>query len=256
MEPNQTTNQSTAVTITPSITAMTPAISSSTTPAAPLTVAEDTRIILVTSRKGGTGKTTLSMHVAAGLHRRGKRVLLVDADPQSSATHWAGQPESDIEFPTINLSEMGAGIAKEIRKHVRNYEYIVIDGRPSIEHDVIGVLLLSADLVLIPLRASALDYQATLQMLKSVDVARAMNEDLKAALVLNQTEERRILARSVTQAIVEQGITLLQTRVGPRECFPHAFSFGSTVYQMNTRPARLAAAEIDGVVDEITSMLS
>jgi chromosome partitioning protein len=213
------------------------------------------QIVVVTNEKGGVGKTTLAMHIAAGLHEIGKRPLLIDADPQNSLMTWVSQGEGDIPFPVANLAGAGKNIAKEIKKYVGTYDYIVIDGRPTVENDVIGLLLIIADLVLIPLKPSAMDFQSTLTLLGEVGKAQNFNPDLKSALVLNQAEARRILARETQNAIHERNLTLLNTRVAPRECYPQSYAYGTTVFNMGDRASKQAAAEISALVEEVCALL-
>ena len=57
------------------------------------------KIITVANQKGGSGKTTVSMQLVGTLARRVYRVLVVDADPQATATRWAASASDDIPFP-------------------------------------------------------------------------------------------------------------------------------------------------------------
>src|SRR2546423_12417101 len=91
------------------------------------------KIIAVVNQKGGSGKTTLSMQLAGSLARRGSKVLVVDADPQGTATRWAASADDEKPFPAsvVGLSAASTKVHREVRKFVPDYQYIIIDCPPA-----------------------------------------------------------------------------------------------------------------------------
>jgi chromosome partitioning protein len=123
------------------------------------------RVLGLLSRKGGVGKTTLAIHLAVLAQQAGRRTLLIDLDPQRSASGWWRVRAADtplmLETTPERLGEMlGAAKAEGI-------ELAVIDTRPSVEADAAQVAALS-DLILVPTRPGILDLRAILDTLDTV----------------------------------------------------------------------------------------
>ena len=93
-------------------------------------------IVLVGGEKGGVGKTTLAVNLAAMRARAGHDVLLVDADKQASANLWASiRDQEKVDPPVRCVQKRGKGLATDVRDLATRYEDIVIDagGQDSVE---------------------------------------------------------------------------------------------------------------------------
>ena len=93
------------------------------------------RIVAVVNQKGGSSKTTLSIHLAGTLARRGIKSLIVDADPQGTSTRWASSAPDATPFPAavLGLSAAGEKVHREIAKFKDDYDVIIIDCPPSVD---------------------------------------------------------------------------------------------------------------------------
>ena len=114
-------------------------------------------IIALLNQKGGVGKTTLALHLAGAWAARGKRVILIDADPQGSALDWS-QRRSHEGLPRL-FSVIGLArdtLHREAPELARDADYVVIDGPPRVA-GLMRSALLAADLVLIPVQPSPFD---------------------------------------------------------------------------------------------------
>ena len=111
--------------------------------------------ITVFNQKGGAGKTTLSMQLAGTLAHRSHKVLVVDTDPQGTATRWSASAPQDKTFPAAvnGLSAAGAMVHREVRKFVDDYRFIIIDCPPALESVVPESALLISDIALVPIKA-------------------------------------------------------------------------------------------------------
>ena len=115
------------------------------------------RTVALLARKGGTGKTTLAVHLAVLAAESGRRVLLVDTDPQRSAGDWWRVRETDVP----QLVECAAKRVPAVLEAAERdgIDLVVVDTRPSVEADTADIARL-ADLVLIPTRPGILDLRA------------------------------------------------------------------------------------------------
>src|SRR5271166_3594452 len=129
-------------------------------------------IIVVANSKGGVGKSTLAVHLAAWLHELGHKVTLADCDAQHSSSQWLEEAEPEIN--TVKLSGPDH-ILEELPTLGRTFDYVVADG-PGSNTEISRMLLLCADLALVPCKASMLEVralnQATLALKHSHKIRR------------------------------------------------------------------------------------
>lgn len=215
------------------------------------------QIIAVANQKGGSGKTTISMHLAGALSKRNHRILVVDADLQGTATRWAASADDDTPFPgsVIGLSAANNKVHREVKKFIDDYDYIIIDCPPAADSPIPQSALLVADLVLVPIIPSPLDMWAAVGIRQVIDDVAVINETLKARLILNQCQPNTTLAQESLEVLPEFGIKLAEAVVRHRQAYRQAAVFGQTVYDFG-RKAKAAIEEMDKLTDEIVGILS
>ena len=203
-------------------------------------------IVGVLNQKGGVGKTTLSVNLAASLARTGARVLLIDADPQGSALDWAACRTSDPLFPVIGFPK--PKLHKEIPAHIPHYEYIIIDGPPRV-NELARSAIMAADLVVIPVQPSPYDVWAAKDIVDLIHEATTYRETLKSVFVINRRIVNTAIGRDVAEALAGYDIPVLKTHIGQRVAFAESAANGSTVLEDD--PTSLASREIMALTDEL-----
>ena len=209
-------------------------------------------IVAFLNQKGGVGKTTLALHLAGAWSARGRRVLVVDADPQASALDWADQRLREglpRLFGVLGLAR--ETLHKELPDLARDTDHLIIDGPPRVA-GIARSALLAADLVLIPAQPSPFDGWASSEMLRLLDEARIFRPELRARMLLNRCAARTVIARETAEALADQDPPMLGSRVGQRVAFADAARTGrlaseSDTGQMATRDIEALADELDGL---------
>jgi chromosome partitioning protein len=203
-------------------------------------------ILGILNQKGGVGKTTLAVNLAAALQRQGGRVLLIDADPQGSALDWAAARESPPLFAVVGLPR--ATVHKEIAVIGQGYDHIVIDGPPRVT-DLARSAIMASDLVMIPVQPSPYDIWAADEVVKLIEEARVYKENLKSVFAVNRKIANTAIGRDVGDALAAYPLPVLKAFVTQRVVFAEAVAQGKSVFEVDQEGQ--AAKEVQAVLDEL-----
>jgi chromosome partitioning protein len=188
-------------------------------------------IIAVVQRKGGVGKTTLAVCVAAELHRRGREIALIDSDPQRSACQWA-EP-GNLQFPVYEIALTNQTVTNWVRELVRvaaKYEYAVVDTAPSERN--LGASIAISNLVLVPCTPSGLDLEATVRTLEIIDAVRNRRRGHPSLIMVpNRVDARTREGKQIVDELAAFG-EVVSPAIGNRSAFVRAFTAGRSVAEM------------------------
>jgi chromosome partitioning protein len=206
-------------------------------------------IISIINQKGGVGKTTLTISLAAALATRKKRVLLVDADPQGSALDWvAVRGELAAPFAAIGMAKPILHI--ELPKMKKDFDIILIDGPPRV-YEVAKSAVMASDAVLIPVLPSQFDVWAAEESVKLLQECATYKKTLKAAFVINRKIANTAIGRDVAKALKQYPLPVLSAVISQRVAFAES-ARGRTVLELD--PESTASREILSLTKEILKL--
>lgn len=194
--------------------------------------------LTVGNLKGGVAKTTTSVHLACGLARSG-RTLLVDADPQAaSALDWS--TVAGEAFPVTVIPWSGSDLARRVKDVADDYAHVVIDTGGE-NDEILGQALLVTDELVVPVAPSLIELRrlpATFQLAAKVDVISPVTARVLLCKVRSGTRSG-IEARELLEGL---DLPVMAAQIGLREQYSQAFG---------TAPADLG--EYAAVLAELTS---
>lgn len=178
------------------------------------------RNLVIANFKGGVAKTTTAAFLAHAYEREGRRVAVVDTDPQQSLLTWIEIAEWEI--PNFSMDATHELFPKKLRDVGEGYDVVIID-TPPLARDLKAPgarAIAVANQVVIPMAPSAMDVSRAAHTLSAVD---ALNPELDVRILLTQVIHNARSAKDVREFLTEQGHTVMRAEVPRREALAVAF---------------------------------
>ena len=208
------------------------------------------KVITISQQKGGTGKTTLAVHLAlAFIKYHNLKVAIIDTDPQGSLGKWfmirteKKNSDDNLTFKTASLW----GAQYESKTLKKDHDIVIIDTPPKIESDARPAIE-AADLVLIPMSASHVDFWATGAI---VEIAKKANK--KILIQINRSNQRSKLITKTNDFIKSLDLSSTQTIIGNRQIYASSMGEGKTAIEKKKKG--IAVEEMKKLSEQILQEL-
>ncbi|EEB85288.1 ParA family partition ATPase [Roseobacter sp. GAI101] len=207
------------------------------------------QIICVAQQKGGAGKTTLVSNLAIAFLAEGKRVALLDTDPQGSLGKWLDIREETLGVnANLRFSTATAyGISRAIREVGGEADVILVDTPPKADSDVRWVMR-ESNIVLVPVSASQADVWATHDLLELADRAGKPTH-----IVMNRTRVGTRVGEQVAKSVAELEAKQLQSSLANRVIYAEALGSGLGVIE--AKKTGSASDEVRALAKEVSAIL-
>ena len=212
-------------------------------------------VVALVSQKGGAGKSTVVMQLAAGLARRGRRVEIVDLDAQESVTRWAEAAPADAPFPAKvhRFQADPYDLSDKLAKWCKRADVVLLDCPPSIDHPRTLAALNHTDLAIVPVVPSPTDLWSTRAIEQLIHRLQSTRPTLQGVLLPNRVT-RTILASDVLDVMRDFDLPMLPAALGQRNAYAQSAAIGGSVFELGSA-AELAQIEVKRLVGAVMKRL-
>jgi len=201
-------------------------------------------IIAIINGKGGVGKTTTSVNLSAALADK-KKVLLVDADPQGSATWWVERGGTNMGFDLAQETE--PTLLSSLHK-IEGYELAVVDTPPALRSEALEVVVSVADYLILPTPPAPMDLAVLIETLREAIAPVGVAHRVLLTRVDSRSRKEAVEAQKTLR---ELGVPAFHTFIRAYKAHERAALEGMSINQLRGENAREAKADYCRVADEL-----
>ncbi|MBW4696960.1 MAG: ParA family protein [Aphanocapsa lilacina HA4352-LM1] len=202
------------------------------------------RILVVLNGKGGVGKTTTAVNLAAALAEN-RRVLLVDADPQGSASWWVERNPTGLGFDVAQ--ETAPQLLSNLRS-LEDYAVVVVDTPPALASEALAAVVPVADYLVLPTPPAPMDLAVLVETVRRAVVPTGVAH----RVLLTRVDPRSVgEALEAQNTLTEVGIPAFHTFIRAYKAHERAALEGLPITRWRGKNAREAEADYRRVVDEL-----
>ncbi len=216
------------------------------------------KIIILANQKGGAGKTNVAVHLAGSCVRHGHKTLLIDADPQGTATKWVSQAEEGAphKIRVMGLAMAGQKIAQEVKQYVEDYDLIIADCPPAVDSPIPQVMLMIADLALVPIIPNPGDLWAATDLLEMAERIQGPNPGLQIRIVASNVRPNLSMTKVAlaNMATMRASAPLMKSALHQRASYVESMLAGDSVHYFGSS-AKTAIAEVEALYNEVMQVL-
>jgi chromosome partitioning protein len=205
-------------------------------------------IIAITGFKGGCGKTTVCVNLAACVQEIGHTVLVIDSDPQASALAWKSAATDQNFPPVFGLPKPILHRPEQVPRLAQMYDSVFIDCPPA-DTDIIRSALMTAEIAIVPVTPSPLDIWSATSFVRLLSDARTINTNLTAWLLIVRRKPQTVLGEEGRSALEPYNLPILDTEIFERIDNQKAVVAGTTINRYD--PTSKAALEFQALAKEI-----
>ena len=182
--------------------------------------------LLISSNKGGPGKSTIATNLAVEYQRLGNKTLLIEIDATvTTASTWANDRE-EHEVPPLTVIRKGGNLAGTVEELGEAYDVVIIDA-PGADTRETRTAAVAVDALLVPVRTSQADVDEALKMRELIQDAQDRNPSLKSCAILTQAPTNTFASEiTETKAALEDYYDLAETVIYLRKAYQTAMSEG------------------------------
>lgn len=207
-------------------------------------------IISFINQKGGVGKSTLSINVAACFALLGQKVLLIDADKQGTASTWASL-RTETGFQVVSMAR--ENMARDAMKLASEFDFTVIDGPPQAE-TISRSCIVASDLVVVPIEPGGASRWSSDLTVRQLMEAKEFKPNLKCGFVVSRKIGATVLGRDTRLMASDAGIPIFETEIEQRVAYGEAMTMGKSIFEWSARGA--AVVEIQTLTHELLDVLN